>query len=72
MKSGKAKYALYPVWMLSATYKGKPYTFAMNGQTGKFAGDLPIDDGALWKYYGKCTLITGAIIYALSVLLMIM
>lgn len=66
IEEGKAKYALYPVWMLSATYKGKPYTFAMNGQTGKFAGDLPIDEGALWKYFGKCTAIIGAIIYAVS------
>ncbi len=36
-------YAMYPVYLLSSTYKGKPYTFAMNGQTGKFVGDLPVD-----------------------------
>ena len=32
IQKGKCKYALYPVWMLSATYKGNPYTFAMNGR----------------------------------------
>lgn len=37
----KAKYVLLPVWMLNTTYKGKTYTFAMNGQTGKMAGTLP-------------------------------
>lgn len=40
---GNVKYALYPVWLLTSTYKGQKYTFAMNGQTGKFVGDLPID-----------------------------
>ena len=44
------KYALYPVWLLNTTWEGKKYTFAMNGQTGKFVGDLPLDKGAarLW------------------------
>lgn len=43
ISNGTAKYALYPVWMLNTTYQGKQYTFAMNGQTGKLVGDLPID-----------------------------
>ena len=43
--NGTVKYALYPVWLLTSTYKGKKYTFAMNGQTGKFVGDLPVDTG---------------------------
>lgn len=42
---GTVKYALYPVWLLTSAYKGKKYTFAMNGQTGKFVGDLPVDTG---------------------------
>lgn len=40
---GEIKYALYPVWLLTSTYNGEKYTFAMNGQTGAFVGDLPID-----------------------------
>ncbi len=36
------KYALMPVWLLNTNYEGKIYTFAMNGQTGKFVGELPI------------------------------
>ncbi len=36
-------YALLPMWFLSYKYKDKYYHFAMNGQTGKFAGDLPLD-----------------------------
>lgn len=72
LNGGKAKYVLYPVWMLSATYRGQAYTFAMNGQTGKFTGDLPIDEGALRKYFWKCTGIVTAIIYAVSLGLMFM
>lgn len=47
-----SKYALYPVWLLTTTWKGNTYLFAMNGQTGKFVGDLPVDKGAFWKIYG--------------------
>lgn len=43
LTEGSIRYALYPVYLLTSTYKGQKYTFAMNGQTGKFVGDLPID-----------------------------
>ena len=42
------KYALMPVWVLSTKWNGKNFLFAMNGQTGKLIGDLPVDKG---KYY---------------------
>jgi len=38
----EVKYALLPVWVLNYKYQGKMYTFAMNGQTGKTAGEYPI------------------------------
>lgn len=38
-----AKYMLYPVWILNSKYQDKDYIFAMNGQTGRFVGDLPED-----------------------------
>jgi len=41
----KAEYALLPVWALNVRYNDKLYRFAMNGQTGKFIGELPIDKG---------------------------
>ncbi len=43
MKDDEVKYALLPVWMLNTKYNGKMYHFAINGQTGKVSGDLPID-----------------------------
>ena len=42
---GKVHYALLPVWMLTTKWKDETYMFAMNGQTGKFIGDLPVDKG---------------------------
>lgn len=35
-------YILLPVWMVSIKYKDKNHIFAMNGQTGKLIGDIPI------------------------------
>ena len=40
--SNSAYYAYYPVWTLNSEYKEKKYQFAMNGQTGKLTGNLPI------------------------------
>lgn len=42
---GKVHYALMPVWLLSTKWNGKSFLFAMNGQTGKLVGDLPLDKG---------------------------
>lgn len=53
--NGSYSYALYPVWILNTTWNGKKYTFAMNGQTGKFVGDLPLDKSAFWKKVAALT-----------------
>lgn len=39
------KYELLPVYTFSVDWHGKEYSFAMNGQTGKVVGDLPISKG---------------------------
>lgn len=36
------RYLLLPVWILNTKYQGKDYTFAMNGQTGRMVGNLPV------------------------------
>ncbi len=51
-EQSSVKYALCPVWILNTTWNDQKYTFAMNGQTGRFVGDLPMDKGAFWKYFG--------------------
>ncbi len=50
-KHGEVKYALLPVWMLTTKWKGKIYIFAMNGQTGKLIGDLPISRSRLFAWF---------------------
>ena len=50
--SGRIRYALLPVWLMTKSWKDKRYTFAMNGQTGKFVGDLPMDMKAFLRYLG--------------------
>ena len=40
-----ACYALYPVWILNTKWKEQSFRFAINGQTGKTAGNLPISAG---------------------------
>jgi len=47
------KYALYPVWLLSTTWRDEHFLFAVNGQTGSFVGRLPLDKGLAFKYYLK-------------------
>ena len=64
--NGNAKYALYPVWLLNTTWNGNKYTFAMNGQTGKFVGDLPIDKSAAMKWFIALATGIGAGLYALA------
>jgi len=69
LKGGKAKYALYPVWLLNTTWNGNKYTFAMNGQTGKFVGDLPVDSGAAFKWFIGISAVATAVCFGLSLLL---
>ena len=64
IQNARYQYALYPVWLLNSTWKGQKFTFAMNGQTGKLVGNLPIDNGAFWRYVIAGTGIIGAVVYA--------
>ncbi len=52
LRQGEVKYALLPVWLLSTQWKGKNFLFAMNGQTGKMVGDLPISGKRLAAFCG--------------------
>ena len=44
-------YALLPVWLLSTKWQNRNYLFAMNGQTGKLIGDLPVSMGRLAVWF---------------------
>ena len=72
LRDSRVRYALYPVWLLNTSWKGSKYTFAMNAQTGKFVGDLPVDKGAYWKYLLLYGGIFAAVVYLLITLFQMM
>ena len=55
LQRGQVKYALLPVWMLTTKWQGKNYLFAMNGQTGKMVGDMPVSWGKFWLTFAGLT-----------------
>ncbi len=57
------KYVLLPVYIFNCRYAGKIYRFAMNGQTGKLVGELPIDKGKKRLFFWLPFLITAAIVF---------
>ena len=61
LRDSRAKYALYPVWLLTTSYQGKQYQFAMNGQTGSFVGQMPVDKQRYWIWHLIYTAICGGI-----------
>ena len=61
VRRGKVSYALLPVWMLSTRWNGNSYIFAMNGQNGRFIGDLPVDKGRYWAWFAKIALPIAAV-----------
>jgi DNA-directed RNA polymerase subunit RPC12/RpoP len=69
LSNGKAKYALYPVWILNTSWNGNKYTFAMNGQTGKFVGDLPVDKAAAAKWFCGIAGCVTAVCFGMSFLI---
>lgn len=56
-------YALAPVWILTTRYQDKPYTFMMNGQTGKMVGTLPYDNQKSLMYMGALAAILTPVLY---------
>ena len=72
LEHGRVRQVLLPVWLLNTRWRDQTYTFAMNGQTGKFIGDLPTDKAKFWEILLGITLGVGAggtaLVYLLSML----
>ena len=51
-EKGQVHYALLPVYILKVAWNGNNYLYAMNGETGKFVGDLPVDKGRFFALFG--------------------
>lgn len=65
---GRVRYALLPAWILTTRWRDKIYTFAMNGQTGKMVGNLPIDWKLFWIYLLTIGLGSGVLISLIACL----
>ena len=63
------KYTLLPVWMVNVKYKDKNYLFAMNGQNGKFIGDIPLDKTKVTIVTIITFIVIAAIVLGISYLL---
>jgi DNA-directed RNA polymerase subunit RPC12/RpoP len=57
------EYVMLPVWMLNTFWQGKAYTFAMNGQTGKLVGQVPVDKGKWFRSFLITSVICTPIAY---------
>jgi predicted RNA-binding Zn-ribbon protein involved in translation (DUF1610 family) len=57
------KHVLLPVWLAAYRYRGKPYRFVVNGQTGKVQGERP------WSAVKIAIAVILALILAAAVLL---
>ena len=68
LTDSRVRYALLPVWILTTRYQEKTYTFAMNGQTGKMVGNLPIDWKLFVTYLLSIGLGSGALISLIACL----
>lgn len=69
LRDAKTKYALYPVWLLNTSWNGQKYTFAMNGQTGKFVGDLPANKSKAWAIFFAVTAAVTVLAYLIGMML---
>lgn len=63
----KFHYTLMPIWMLTYNYAGTVYLFAMNGQTGKTFGSVPISTSKLNRF----TVFLCIILFAVSLLIIL-
>lgn len=69
IQHSRAKYVLLPVWLLTTRYRDKTYTFAMNGQTGKMTGTLPICPKRSWAWFGGIAAAVSAVALAITALI---
>ncbi len=65
LSGGECSYALLPVWLLNTKWNGKNYLFAVNGQSGKFVGDLPCDNKKAGIEFASLTAGIGAVLFLL-------
>ena len=65
-ENSKVSYAMAPVWILTTRYEDKPYTFMMNGQTGKIVGELPYSKMKAAAFTAASVLLTLPVFYYIA------
>lgn len=64
-KLNTSEYVLLPVYMVNVKYNDKYYMFAMNGESGKFVGNIPVSKIKVLLYF----LVAFSIVFLLSLLI---
>lgn len=62
-------YNLLPVWVLNYKHKDKNYIYALNGQTGKLYGELPVSNGKLIALFAGVAAAATALLSVVGVIL---
>ena len=70
LNRGKVHYALLPVWLLNVKWNNQDFLFAVNGQTGATAGDLPVSKGKAIGLFAALAAIFSTLSYLLSMFMM--
>ena len=68
IEKGDISYVMLPVYMLNIFYNNKMNHFAMNGENGKFIGEIPMDRGKAFAYSLLVFIVTLAICLGVNLL----
>ncbi len=69
LKDTNVQYALLPVYLITTQFGKNKYQFAVNGQTGKMAGDLPVSKKRAWGFRLAITAGVAAVNFVIYLLL---
>ncbi len=64
------RYNLLPVWVLSYKHKDKNYIYALNGQTGKVYGELPVSNKKLGALFAGVAAASALLLTLVEVLVL--
>ena len=55
------EYALLPIWFVNTNFNNKKYSYAVNGQTGKVVGEIPLSHPKFYAFMGMLATIAMAL-----------
>lgn len=60
------RYVLLPMWLATTRYRGKAYSFVVNGQSGKVAGEVPTSAARVATGASACVALVVGLLLALT------